>query len=237
MIKKSTTGVISTIILLSVILIYNNTESKKNLNMSKQNKTIKETTMTVKQPNKNISRFPIPEFDTLPQDIKDVMLGAQKTMNFVPNVFFALAHRPEEFRAFLAYNNALMNKESGLTPAEKEMMIIAFSNYNGCTYCVMSHGAKLRMITGEPTIAEPIAVNYKEADITPRQKAIIEFAMKVTKDAKSIEEEDFKTLNDHGLSNEDIWDIAGITAFFNLSNRMMDFLSVTADKEFYSMGR
>ncbi len=186
---------------------------------------------------KNISRYPVPEINDLPEDIKETILAFQEQMGFVPNVLMALAHRPAEFRAFLAYNDALMNKESGLTAAEKEMIIVAFSNYNGCTYCVMSHGAALRLETKNPNIAEQVAVNYHEADITPRQKAMIDFAMKVTKDSRSINEADFETLRTHGFSDEDIWDIAGITAFFNLSNRMMNFAAVHPDDEFYMMGR
>ena len=124
----------------------------------------------MKQPNANISRFPVPEFDALPEDLKEVFLSFQEKLGFIPNVFFALAHRPAELRAFLAYNEATMAKESGLTAAEKEMLIIAFSNYNGCTYCVMSHGAVLRLESGDKYLAEKIAVNYREADITARQK-------------------------------------------------------------------
>lgn len=186
---------------------------------------------------KKISRYPVPELNDMPEDIKETILGFKEQLGFIPNVLVALAHRPDEFRAFLAYNNALMGKESGLTPAEKEMLIIAHSNHNGCSYCVQSHGAALRVATGNPTIADQIAVNYKEADITPRQKAMIAFAMKVTNDSRSINEEDFETLRPHGFSDEDIWDIAGITAFFNLSNRMMNFAAIRPDDEFYMMGR
>jgi len=184
-----------------------------------------------------ISRYPVPEFDELPEDLKEAFLGVKENMGFIPNVLFALAHRPAELRAFLAYNEALMNKESGLTPAEKEMLIIAHSNYNGCTYCVQSHGAALRLTTENPRIADQVAVNYHEADITPRQKAMIDFAMKMTKDPGAIKEADFQTLRLHGFSDEDIWDIAGITAFFNMSNRMMTFAAVRPDDEFYTMGR
>ncbi|WP_090120261.1 peroxidase-related enzyme [Lutibacter oricola] len=191
----------------------------------------------MKQPDKNISRYPVPEFDSLPEDLKETFLAVQEQFGFVPNVFFALAHRPAELRAFLAYNEALMNKESGLTPAEKEMLIIAHSNYNGCTYCVMSHGAALRGITENPYIAEPIAVNYHEADITPREKAIIDFAMKLTIEPATVNENDFEVLKGFGLNDEDIWDVAGITSFFNLSNRMMNFAAVRPDDQFFSMGR
>ncbi len=186
---------------------------------------------------KKISRYPVPTIDGLPDDIRQIALSLQETAGFIPNVLFALAHRPAELRAFLAYNDALMNKESGLSAAEKEMLIVAFSNYNGCTYCVLSHGASLRLETKDPTIADQVAVNYHEADITPRQKAMIDFAMKVTKKSYSINEEDFEKLRAHGFSDEDIWDIAGITAFFNLSNRMMNFAAVRPDDEFYMLGR
>lgn len=186
---------------------------------------------------KNISRYPVPQMNELPEDIKQTFLAVQEQMGFIPNVLFALAHRPAELRAFLAYNEALTNKESGLTPADREMIIIAHSNYNGCTYCVMSHGAALRLATNNQTIADQIAVNYLEADITPRQKAMIDFAMKVTTDSRSINEEDFKGLRNYGFSDEDIWDIAGLTAFYNLSNRMMNFAAVRPDDEFYMMGR
>ena len=186
---------------------------------------------------KKISRYPAPEVNDMPDDLKEVCNGAQEAFGFMPNVFRALAHRPDEMRAFLAYNEAVMNKESGLSAADKEMLIIAFSNYNGCTYCVMSHSAILRMVTGEPNIAEPIAVNYHEADITPRQKAMIDFAMKLTTNSRAVHEDDFATLRSHGFSDEDTWDIAGITSFFNLSNRMMNFLAVRPDDEFYMLGR
>ncbi|WED23725.1 peroxidase-related enzyme [Vibrio sp. JC009] len=191
----------------------------------------------MKQPNANISRFPVPELDKLPEDLKDVMLTAQEKMGFIPNVYSALAHRPGELRGFLTYVQALMNKESGLTVAEKEAMILAFSGYNGCVYCVQSHGAKLRVDSGNSQVSDQVAINYREADITPRQKAIIEFAMKETKTPAEIGEADFDALREHGLSDEDIWDVAAITAFFNMSNRMMTFLAVRPDDEFYMMGR
>lgn len=186
---------------------------------------------------KAISRYSVPTLNELPEDLREIFLAVQEKMGFIPNVFFALAHRPAELRAFLAYNEALMAKESGLTVADKEMMIIAFSNYNGCTYCVQSHGAALRLDTKNSQIADQVSVNYHEADITPRQKAMIDFAMKVTKDSATIGEDDFVSLRAHGFNDEDIWDIAGITAFFNLSNRMMTFAAVRPDDQFYRMGR
>jgi len=184
-----------------------------------------------------ISRYPVPELNDLPEDLKETILGFQEKLGFIPNVLIALAHRPDELRAFLAYNTAVMGKESGLTAAEKEMLIVAHSNHNGCIYCVASHGAVLRLETGDPTMADKIAVNYREADITPRQKAMIDFAMKVSNDSRSINEADFAILRGHGLNDEDIWDIAAITAFFNLSNRMMSFAAIRPDDEFYAMGR
>ncbi|WED24332.1 peroxidase-related enzyme [Vibrio sp. JC009] len=184
-----------------------------------------------------ISRYPVPEMNELPEDVKQIWEGAQERFGFVPNVAKALSHRPAELRAFLAYDAALTEKESGLTPADTEMLIVAHSNHNGCMYCVASHGAALRMASGDPKLSEQVAVNYREADITPRQKAMIAFAMKVTDDSRSINEEDFAALREHGFSNEDIWDIAGLTAFYNMSNRMMSFLAVRPDDEFYKMGR
>lgn len=186
---------------------------------------------------KNISRFPVPAHGELQEDVKQIWDGAKEHFGFVPNVAKALSHRPAELRAFLAYDAALTQKESGLTPADREMIIVAHSSHNGCAYCVASHGAALRMASGDPTLSDQVAVNYREADITPRQKAMIDFAMKVTDDSKSINEEDFETLRNHGFSDEDIWDIAGLTAFYNMSNRMMSFLAVRPDDEFYKLGR
>ncbi len=186
---------------------------------------------------KKISRFPVPALDDLPADLKETFLAVKEKFGFIPNVFSALSHRPAELRAFLAYNEALMNKESGLSAAEKEMLIIAHSNHNGCIYCVQSHGAALRVASGNPQLADQISVNYHEADITPREKAIIDFAMKVTVDPATIDENDFEKLRTYNLNDEDIWDIAGITAFFNLSNRMISFAAIRADDEFYMMGR
>lgn len=184
-----------------------------------------------------ISRYPVPQLEDLPEDLKAMFLEVQEQRGFIPNVLFALAHRPDELRAFLAYNNSLINKESGLTAADKEMLIVAFSNLNGCMYCTVSHGAGLRLASGNPHLAEQVAANYREADISPRQKAMIAFGIKVTADSDTIGEEDFEILRGHGFTDEDIWDIAGITAFYNLSNRMMSFLAVRPDEEFYLMGR
>ena len=186
---------------------------------------------------KAISRYPVPRMEDLPDDLKKLFAGVKEKRGFVPNVLYALAHRPEELRAFLTYNNAVMNKKSGLSKADKEMLIVAFSAHNGCTYCVMSHGAQLRLATKHPALSEQVATNYHEADITPRQKAMIDFGIKVTADSRSINPADFAVLRTHGFSDEDIWDIAAITAFYNLSNRMMSFLAVRPDDQFSGMGR
>lgn len=187
---------------------------------------------------KKISRYPVPALEELPQDLQDRLLAFKKQLGFIPNVFAALAHRPAEARAFLAYVDALINKEdSGLSPAEKEMLIVAHSNYNGCIYCVQSHGAKLRVFTGNSQLSDQISVNYHEADITPREKAIIDFAMKITIEPAKINDDDFVTLRSHGLNDEDIWDVAGLASFFNLSNRMMNFVGIRPNDEFYTMGR
>ncbi len=185
----------------------------------------------------NISRYPVPDINDLPEDIKEKVLAVQEKAGFVPNVFLVLAHRPDELRAFFAYHDALMEKESGLTKADKEMIIVATSNDNSCQYCVVAHGAILRIRAKNSLIADQVAVNYRKADITPKQMAMLDFAMKVSNDAKSICDEDFQTLRNHGFSDEDIWDIAGITAFFALSNRMANFTSMRPNDEFYAMGR
>ena len=184
-----------------------------------------------------ISRYPVPDLEDLPKDIKEKVLAVQEKAGFVPNVFLALAHRPDEFRAFFAYHDALMEKENGLTKAEREMIVVATSNDNGCQYCVVAHGAILRIRAKNALIADQVAVNYRKADIPPRQRAMLDFAMKVSKDSKSVCDEDFKSLRRHGFSDEDIWDIAGITALFGLSNRMANFTSMRPNDEFYAMGR
>jgi len=186
---------------------------------------------------KQISRYPVPDISKLPDDIRDRILAVQEKAGFVPNVFVALARRPDEFRAFFAYYDALMEKESGLSKAEMEMIIVTTSNANNCLYCVVAHGAVLRIRAKDPLIADQVAVNYRKADITERQKAMLDFAMKVSKDAGDICDADFETLRGHGFSDEDIWDIAGITAFFGLSNRMANFTSMRPNDEFYAMGR
>jgi uncharacterized peroxidase-related enzyme len=165
-------------------------------------------------------RFPVPAIDTLPDDIRTRLLAVQEKSGFVPNVFLTLAHRPDEFRAFFAYHDALMDKEGGLSKAEREMIVVATSSANQCQYCVIAHGAILRIRAKNPLIADQIAVNYRKADITPRQRAMLDFAMKVSTEAHLVSDADFAAVASHGFSDEDIWDIAAISAFFALSNRI-----------------
>ncbi len=184
-----------------------------------------------------ISRYPVPDMDDLPGDIKERIVAVQEKSGFVPNVFLTLAHRPDEFRAFFAYHDALMEKGGGLTKAEREMIVVATSTDNSCQYCVVAHGAILRIRAKNPMVADQVGVNYRKADITERQSAMLTFAMKVSRDSRSIGDGDFQSLREHGFSDEDIWDIAAITAFFALSNRMANFMSMRPNDEFYSMGR
>ncbi|MBJ7405169.1 MAG: peroxidase-related enzyme [Bradyrhizobium sp.] len=182
-------------------------------------------------------RFPAPALDTLPDDIRTRLLAVQEKSGFVPNVFLTLAYRPDEFRAFFAYHDALMEKDGGLSKAEREMIVVSTSAANQCQYCVIAHGAILRIRAKNPVIADQIAVNYRKADITPRQKAMLDFAMKVSTDAQRISEDDFAALQPHGFSDDDIWDIAAIAAFFALSNRMANVTGMRPNEEFYLMGR
>ncbi len=179
----------------------------------------------------------MPALSELPDDIRERILAVREKAGFVPNVFLTLAHRPDEFRAFFAYHDALMERESGLSNAEMEMIVVATSNDNNCQYCVVAHGAILRIRAKNSLIADQVAVNYRKADITDRQKAMLDFAMKVSNDAGSLGDADFEILRGHGFSDEDIWDIAGIAAFFGLSNRMANFISMRPNDEFYAMGR
>ena len=183
------------------------------------------------------SRFPMPAIDSLPDDIRSRILAVQEKSGFVPNVFLGLASRPDEFRAFFAYHDALMEKDSGLTKAEREMIVVATSAANQCHYCVIAHGAILRIRAKNPQIADQIAINYQKADITPRQKAMLDFAMQVSVDAASVSEDDFAEVASQGFSNDDIWDITAIAAFFALSNRMANVTSMKPNDEFYMMGR
>lgn len=186
---------------------------------------------------KPISRYPIPNVNDLPDDIKETILTVQEKSGFIPNVFLTLAHRPDEFRAFMAYHDALLKRESGLSQADKEMIIVTTSGANNCLYCVVAHGAILRIRAKNPLIADQVATNYRKADISPRERAMLDFAMKVALDSRAIEDEDLEPLHAQGFSDEDIWDIAGITAFFGLSNRMANFTSMRPNDEFYTMGR
>ena len=183
------------------------------------------------------SRFPIPEFDSLPKDVQERMLAVQEKAGFIPNVFLALSHRPLEFRAFFDYHDALMEKQSGLTKADMEMIVVATSGENNCTYCVVAHGAVLRIRAKNSLVADQVAVNYRKADITPKQMAMLEFAVKVCNESWAIDEFDLQSVRDAGFSDEDIWDIAAITAFFGLSNRLANVLSMMPNDEFYGMGR
>src|SRR5581483_4703590 len=182
-------------------------------------------------------RFPAPALDKLPDDIRARLLAVQEKSGFIPNVFLTLAYRPAEFRAFFAYHDALMDKESGLTKAEREMIVVATSAANQCQYCVIAHGAILRIRAKNPLIADQVAVNYRKADITPRQRAMLDFALKVALEAHVVSESDFAALAAHGLSDDDIWDIAAIAAFFALSNRLANVTGMRPNDEFYLMGR
>ena len=184
-----------------------------------------------------ISRYPVPELTDLPEDMRQRILEVQAKAGFVPNVFLALAHRPAEWRAFMAYHDALLLKEGGLTKGEREMIIVATSAANQCLYCVVAHGAILRIYEKKPLLADQVAVNHRKADIAPRQRAMLDFAMKVCQRSHEIDESDFEALHAQGFSDEDIWDIGAITAFFGLSNRMANLTAMRPNDEFFLMGR
>jgi len=186
---------------------------------------------------KSLSRFPVPDFDELPEDIRERILAVQEKSGFVPNVFLALAHRPDEFRAFFAYHDALMEKDGGLTKGEREMIVVTTSGLNQCIYCVVAHGAILRIREKNPLLADQLATNYRKADITPRQKVMLDFAAKVAMHAYEINDADLEKLRAHDFSDEDIWDIGAIAAFFALSNRMANLTSMRPNDEFYLLGR
>lgn len=186
---------------------------------------------------KPISRFPIPDLNELPEDIRATILAVQEKSGFIPNIFLALAHRPDEFRAFFAYHDALMEKESGLSKGEREMIVVATSSANQCIYCVVAHGAILRIREKNPLIADQITANYRKADISPRQKAMLDFAIKVSQQAEAVNDADYELLRSHGFDDEDIWDIGAISAFFGLSNRMVNLTSTRPNDEFYLLGR
>lgn len=184
-----------------------------------------------------VSRFPVPRLDDMPEDIRSRIVAVQEKSGFIPNVFLTLAYRPDEFRAFFAYHDALMDKPGNLTKAEREMIVVATSNANECQYCVIAHGAILRIRAKDPLIADQVAINYRKADITARQKAMLDFAMLVSANAQQVGDSDFETLKTHGFTEDDIWDIAAIAAFFGLSNRMANVTSMRPNTEFYQMGR
>jgi uncharacterized peroxidase-related enzyme len=184
-----------------------------------------------------ISRYPVPSLEEMPDDIRARILEVQEKSGFIPNVFLTLAHRPDEFRAFFAYHDALMLKPSGLTKGDREMIVVATSGANDCVYCVVAHGAILRIYEKNPLVADQVATNYRKADITPRQKAMLAFAMKVATAAGSLEEADFAAVREHGFSEEDIWDIGAVAAFFALSNRMANMIGMRPNDEFYLLGR
>lgn len=182
-------------------------------------------------------RYPFPQLEDLPDDIRTQLLAVQDKSGFVPNVFLKLARRPAEFRAFFAMHDALMLREGALTKGEKEMIVVATSGANGCLYCVVAHGAILRIYEKNPLIADQLATNYRKAVLTPRQRAILDFAMKVATASSTVDDADFERLHDHGLNDEDIWDVGAIAAFFALSNRMANFTGMMPNPEFYLMGR
>ena len=184
-----------------------------------------------------ISRYPVPKLEDLPQDMRERIAAVQEKSGFVPNVFLTLAHRPDEFRAFFAYHDALMEKPSGLTKAEREMIVVATSGANQCQDCVVAHGAILRIRAKNPLVADQVAVNYRKADITPKQRAMLDFALKTALEPWTIGEADFEALRAQGFSDEDIWDIGAVAAFFALSNRMANLIDMRPNDEFYTLGR
>lgn len=184
-----------------------------------------------------ISRFPVPSLASLPQDIRARIEAVAEKAGFVPNIFLALAHRPDEFRAFFAYHDALMERDSGLSVGEREMIVVATSAANECQYCVVAHGAIVRIRTKNRILADQLATNWRKADITPRQRAMLAFALKVSARAQEVDEADYAALHAHGFSDEDIWDIGAITAFFGLSNRLVNMASIRANEEFFALGR
>ncbi|OXI94351.1 alkylhydroperoxidase [Burkholderia sp. AU33803] len=184
-----------------------------------------------------ISRFPVPALVDLPEDIRERIATVQEKSGFIPNVFLTLAHRPDEFRAFMAYHDALMDKPGNLSKAEREMIVVATSSANQCQYCVIAHGAILRIRAKDPLIADQVAANYRKADITARQKAMLDFAMKVSQAAHEVGEADFDALESHGFVEEDVWDIMAISAFFGMSNRIANVTNMRPNAEFYALGR
>ncbi len=187
---------------------------------------------------KPISRYPIPELSELPEDIRQKIEDVSEKAGFIPNIFLALAHRPDEFRAFFSYHDAIMEKESeGLSKAEREMIVVATSARNECQYCVIAHGAILRIRAKNPLIADQIACNYRKADLSARQTAMLDYAMKISQNAQAVNDADIELLEEHGFDQDDIWDIGSISAFFGLSNRLVNMSSMRTNDEFYLMGR
>jgi uncharacterized peroxidase-related enzyme len=184
-----------------------------------------------------ISRFKVPEVDELPEDIRQRIIAVQEKAGFIPNIFLALAHRPDEFRAFFSYHDALMEKSEGLTKAEREMIVVATSGFNQCIYCVVAHGAILRIREKNPLIADQIATNYRKADITAKQRMMLDFAVKISQQANEIDEPDIQTLLENGFTMEEIWDIGSIAALFALSNRLANMANIKPNPEFYNMAR
>jgi uncharacterized peroxidase-related enzyme len=185
-----------------------------------------------------ISRFPVPAFEDLPEDIQQRFTEVQEKAGFVPNIFLTLARRPEEFRAFFAYHDTLMEKETpGLSKADREMIVVATSARNQCQYCVIAHGAILRIRAKNPLIADQLATNYRKADISERQRTMLDFALKVSREAETVDESDYARLHEFHFDDEDIWDIGVISAFFGLSNRIVNLSSMRTNDEFYLMGR
>ena len=184
-----------------------------------------------------ISRFPVPAPETLPEDIRKVVEANAAKAGFTPNVFLAYGYKPEHFRAFFHYYDVLMKGPSGLSRAEREMIVLAVSRVNNCTYCTVAHGAALRILSKNPILADQISANYRVADVTPRQRAMLDFAVKVTERSAEIEQADFERLREHGFTDSDIWDIGAVAAFFNLSNRMANLADMKPNREFYTMGR
>ncbi|KAB2963907.1 peroxidase-related enzyme [Zoogloea sp.] len=184
-----------------------------------------------------ISRYPVPELKDLPDDIREKILAVQEKAGFVPNVFLTLAHRPVEFRAFFAYHDALMEKDEGLTKAEREMIVVATSGANGCLYCVVAHGAILRIRAKNPRVADQLALNHRKAEISERQKAMLDFALKVSLDSAAVNDADIAAVKAHGFDDEAVWDIGAIAAFFAMSNRLANLTAMRPNDEFYLMGR
>lgn len=200
--------------------------------------TVSQTNATQKSQAQPIARYAIPELSDLPTDIREKILAVQEKSGFVPNVFLVLSRRPDEFRAFFAYHDALMVKDTGsLTKADREMIVTTTSAKNNCLYCVMAHGAILRIYAKNPLVADQVAVNHHKADITPRQKVMLDFAVKVCLDSQSVGDQDYALLREHGFDDEDIWDITAITGFFGMSNRMANVTSMRPNDEFFMLGR